>query len=318
MILNKTRIVFFGSTSLSVACLIRLYNSNEFEIVAIVTQPDKPVGRNQKIIINPVKQFAIDNNILCFQPIKLNQEIDQIIALGCPLGVCVAYGQRLSLNLLNSFKYGVINVHPSLLPQYRGAAPINYAIWNQDSQTAISIMKMEQTMDTGPICCQNIIDIPSGFTSGDLLNVVIQKAPGLLYQSLLDIISEKVIWIQQDKTNPYLVASMLTKQQEKIDWSQPAIKIVGHINAFSPIPGTYTNFADQKIIKFYHAEAVHHNSNQLPPGTVLKLEPNVFLIACGESDKAVRITEFLLPGKKRTKVINYHGTYPFKIGDVFF
>lgn len=312
----KTKIVFFGSAALSLACLKYLYHSNDFEIVGVVCQPDKPNGRNHKITFGPVKQFCLENQILCLQPNKVNVNLSVITKLHAQIGACVAYGQKIGQTLLDSFPLGIINVHPSTLPKYRGAAPINYAIWNNDPTTSICIMKMEQTMDTGPVCLKHNLIIEPGMTAGDLLAIVSKLAPKLLHDALLDIINNQVVWTEQDKKNVYPMAPMLKKVQEQIDWNQPAQTIVSHINAFSPTPATYTYYHQTKLIKFYKALIGSHHHDQVA-GKINRIEKDFICITSVTPNSCVHLSEFLIPGKKKIQVKDYHGTYPFQVGDQF-
>lgn len=314
--MNKVKVVFFGSNKLSAACLELLIQSKEFEVVAIVCQPDKPFGRGKKINVSFLKEIAIKNNILCLQPYKVSECFDQLKVLQSELGVCVAYGQFLPEKILNLFNKGVINVHPSLLPKYRGAAPIQHAIWNGEGYSAITIMKMTKGMDAGPYCCQKEFKINCQDNFETIMNLVINEAPQILYESLKSIINNNVTWTNQDDSKKTL-APILTREQEKINWLEPAQRIINHIRAFSPTPGTYSFYDKNKnFIKLFSAYVGNHKIS-LSPGTINEICSNYICVKSGDND-CVHIIDFLIPGKKRTNIKDYHGKFPFNLGDCFY
>lgn len=314
--MNKIKIVFFGSNKLSAACLNFLIDSKEFEVIAIICQPDKPFGRGNKINFSLLKEIAIQNNILCLQPYKVSECFDQLKMLQSELGVCVAYGQFLPEKILNLFKKGVINVHPSLLPKYRGAAPIQHAIWNGDESSAITIMKMTKGMDAGPYCFQKKFKINDQDNFGAIMDLVIHEAPKILYESLKSIFNNNVIWIDQDDSKKTL-APILTREQEKINWLTPGKKIINHIRAFSPVPGTYTFYDKNKdFIKLFSAYTGNHKLSS-SPGFINEICSNYICVKSGDND-CVHIIDFLIPGKKRTNIREYHGKFPFSLGDNFY
>ena len=305
----RTKVVFFGSTQLSAACLESLLNVEDFEIVLVVTQPDNL--KSKKNPFNDVKKIALQHNLNLLQPQKITDIYDDLKRCQTNLGVCVAYGQFISTKICDLFSLGIINVHPSLLPKYRGGAPVAHAIWNNDAVTAISIMKIIQQMDAGPYCYQQEIKINPDWTAGDLMNHVISLAPSILLNCLRKIVANEITWIKQDETKKSL-APVLTREQERINWNQPANRIVQHIKAFSPQPGTFSEFAPQQSIKWFNAKlGSHHLSSSF--GTINHINNEYICIQA--QDDCVHITDFLLPGKKRIKVCDYHGTYPVKVND---
>lgn len=314
--MNKIKIIFFGSNKLSVACLNFLINSKDFEVVAVVCQPDKPFGRGKKMSFSFLKEIAIKNNILCLQPYKVIESFDELKKLQSDLGVCVAYGQFLPEKILNLFDKGVINIHPSLLPKYRGAAPIQHAIWSGETSSAITIMKMTKGMDAGPYCYQKEFKISDKDNFGTIMNLVINEAPKILYENLKLIFENNVTWIQQDDSKKTL-APILTREQEKINWFESSNKIFNHIRAFSPVPGTYSFYDKNKnFIKFFDAYMGNHKISS-PPGTINEICSNYICVNSGQND-CVHIIDFLIPGKKRTNIKEYHGRFPFNSGDSFY
>ncbi|WP_027124246.1 methionyl-tRNA formyltransferase [Mycoplasmoides pirum] len=310
-----TKIIFFGSTTLSSNCLLEILNNKNFEVLAIVCQPDNPKAKKNNLF-SEVKNIALKNNIICLQPEKIIDMCQFLNKLKPDIGVCVAYGQFLPKQIRDLFVHGIINVHPSLLPKYRGGAPIQHAIWNNDNKTGISIIKLIKEMDAGPCCFQNVFDIDKNWTAGDLMNEVIKQAPKILVDCLNKIISNQITWIDQnDSKKSY--APVLTKEQEKINWNSSGKLIIQHIKAFSPKPGTYSYYKNNKIFKFFNAFEGQHKFDS-KPGTINLIEKKYICIQSNDPNSCVHVFEFLIPGKKQTNIVNYNGKFPFNIGDNFF
>ncbi|WP_033160220.1 methionyl-tRNA formyltransferase [Mycoplasmoides alvi] len=310
----KTKVIFFGSTNLSAACLSQILSDKNFDVCCVVCQPDNPKAKkNNKW--NEIKQTALKYNIKCLQPLKIVEIFEEIKSLKAEIGICVAYGQFIPESIINLFHYGIINVHPSLLPKYRGGAPIQHAIMNGDLETGITIMKLTKEMDAGDYCFQNNFSINSEWTSGELMNKVIKDAPKILLLCMYKILSNDITWHHQDSTQKSL-APIFTREQEKINWNFEAFKIVRHIKAFSPAPGTFSFFDKNKTIKFFNATLGNHEFDT-EPGIINLLDKN-FICIQAINKKCVHITEFLLPGKKRIEVRKYNGVYPFNLKDKLF
>ena len=252
------KIVFFGTPDFAKESLESIYNDNN-EILAVVTNPDKPKGRGMKVISSPVKEFAIDKKIKIYQPQKVrnNQEfIEALKELKPDLLCVVAYGKILPKEVLNIPKYGAINVHGSLLPKYRGAAPIQWAIINGDKTTGITTMFMDEGMDTGDMILKKEVNIEDDETTGELWNRLskiggellvetIQKIEGIKKDRTIEEIKEELKVQKQGKD--FTLAPMLNKEIAKIDWNLETIKIKNLIRGLNPILGAYSTIENKKI-----------------------------------------------------------------------
>ncbi len=255
------KIVFMGTPDFARDSLEALYNSNN-EIIAVVTNPDKPKGRGMKNIASPVKEFAKEKNLRLYQPIKVrgNEEfLEEMKSLNPDLFCVVAYGKILPKEILEVPKYGSINVHGSLLPKYRGAAPIQWAVLNGDKETGITTMFMDEGMDTGDMILKEKVSIGDDETTGELWDRLSKIGAKLLVDTVYKIDeitkSNKEIKLQELKEQigaekqgeDYSTAPMLDKEMAKIDWNKPAIEIKNLVRGLNPIMGAYTYLNDKKI-----------------------------------------------------------------------
>ena len=244
------KIVFMGTPDFAKESLEAVYNAKH-EIIGVVTNPDKPKGRGMKMIASPVKQFAEENGLKVYQPIKVrnNEEfIEEIKALEPDVICVVAYGKILPKEILDIPKLGCINVHGSLLPQYRGAAPIQWAVLNGDKKTGITTMYMDVGMDTGDMILKEEVEIGDDETTGELWDRLSKIGGELLVKTLEQIENGTAPRIKQGED--FTVAPMLDKQMAKIDWNEKtASEIKNLVRGLNPIMGAYT-FLNGKKIKF--------------------------------------------------------------------
>ena len=266
------RIVFMGTPDFAKESLEALYNANH-EIVAVVTNPDRPKGRGMKMIATPVKEFAESKNLQVFQPerIRNNEEIINKIKELVPDVICVvAYGKILPEEILDIPHLGCINVHGSLLPKYRGAAPIQWAVLNGDKTTGITTMYMDKGMDTGDMILQEEVEIGENETTGELWNKLAKLGAKLLVETLEKIEDGTAPRTKQNDSEA-TIAPMLEKEMAKIDWeNKTAEEIKNLVRGLTPIMGAYS-FLNGKKIKFWKVEASDSeaNSKNQKPGTVL-------------------------------------------------
>ena len=266
------KIVFMGTPDFARNSLEKIYNSGN-EILAVVTNPDKPKGRGMKMIYTPVKEFALENNIKIYQPLKVrnNEEfINEIKELNPDLLCVVAYGKILPKELLDIPKYGSINVHGSLLPKYRGAAPIQWAVLNGEKITGVTTMFMDEGMDTGDMILKEEVLIGEDETTGELWNRLSKIGANLLEETIeiidkIDNKDEKTleqIKIEigaQKQGKDYTLAPMLNKEIAKIDWDKPSYQIKNLIRGLNPIMGAYT-ILDGKKIKIWEVKIITVNN----------------------------------------------------------
>ena len=269
------RIVFMGTPDFAKESLEAVYNAG-YEILGVVTNPDKPKGRGMKIMASPVKEFAIEKNIKIYQPLKVKNNIEfiqEIKDLNPDIICVVAYGKILPKEILEIPKLGCINVHGSLLPRYRGAAPIQWAILNGDKTTGITTMYMDIGMDTGDMILKEEVDIGEDETTGELWERLSKIGGNLLVETLKEI--EKGIAPREKQGNDYTLAPMLNKEMAKIDWeNKTAEEIKNLVRGLNPIMGAYT-FLNGKKIKFWKVsiapedELITDNIEIMRNGTVI-------------------------------------------------
>lgn len=291
------RIVYMGTPDFAVDPLQKLAAS-EHEVVAVFCQPDKPRGRSGQPAFPPVKEAAVALGIPVYQPVKIREPeyLDIIRELKPDVAVVVAFGQILPQTLLDIPTYGCINVHASLLPMYRGAAPIQWSIINGDAQTGVTIQQMDAGLDTGDILMTKVIDIAPEETSESLFN----KLSLLGGPMVLDVLQQMEAGTtnpvpQGEATTPY--AKMMTKEMGQIDWNESAVAIERKIRAFNSWPCAYTQLED-KVMKIWTAKVTEETTDQ-PAGSVV-LRKNRMLVQTG--DTLLELTEVQLAGKKRMPV----------------
>ena len=292
------RIVFLGTPDFSVGCLDALIKSKH-EVVAVVTQPDK--ARNRMVVsYSPVKQKALDNNIKVLQYEKIRKEgVEDLKALNPDLMVTCAYGQIISQEILDIPKYGVINVHASLLPKYRGSAPIQWAIINGEKETGITIMQTALGIDSGDIILQKKVAIKDGETAGELFDDLAQVGPGVLMEAIDLIESGKATFIKQDESKATHFP-MLNKEFGHIDWNENGQAIINKIYGLNPWPSAY-GMIDGKLFKIFKGEFFEFNHDK-----------QVGLI---EGDKVycgggyIQLEDVQIEGKKRMKFDEFNRGY---------
>ncbi|MCX7904203.1 MAG: methionyl-tRNA formyltransferase [Caloramator sp.] len=306
------RAIFMGTPDFAVPTLRRLIELHE--VLAVFTQPDKPKGRGQKMQPPPVKEVAIKYNIPVYQPQKLknNKEaIDLIKSLNPEVIVVVAYGQILPKEILDIPKYGCINVHASLLPKLRGAAPINWAIINGFKATGVTTMLMDVGLDTGDMLLKREVEIKDDETAGELHDRLMIIGADLLIETLGKIKDGSIIpEKQEDSISSY--APMLSKDMGHINWDKNNIEIYNLIRGLLPWPGAYF-FYKNNMIKIWKAKIGNNNINEVP-GKILDVTRDGIEIACKEG--SIIITELQEMGGKRMPVGSYLNGHNIEIGSI--
>ncbi|MFC0014286.1 MULTISPECIES: methionyl-tRNA formyltransferase [Allobacillus] len=293
------KIVFMGTPDFSVPILKMLIDS-DYDVVAVVTQPDKPRGRKRQMTPSPVKAFALEHSVPVIQPVKIRTDFEEILQYEPDLIVTAAYGQILPKELLDVPPFGCINVHASLLPELRGGAPIHYAIMQGKKETGVTIMYMAEGMDTGDMISQEAIPIEENDHTGSLHDKLSIVGAGLLKKTLPAIFSNEVKATPQNHENA-TYAYTIKREEEKIDWQKTQEEIYNHIRGLHPWPVAYTTYKDQTI-KIWWAEKVEQTSNG-KPGEILRVEDGLFI---GTADgKQLNITELQPAGKKRMKTEDF-------------
>lgn len=304
------RIVFMGTPDFAAASLKKLIDE-KYDIAAVFTQPDKPRDRGMKLSYSPVKELALENNIPVYQPTKLRDgtATELIKSLRPDILVVVAYGRILPDDMLEVPKYGAINVHASLLPKYRGAAPIQWAVLNGDKITGVTTMYLASEMDTGDIIYTSETEIGEFETSGELFDRLMVMGAELLDRTLRDIEAGTAPRTQQDHSKASYV-KMLDKSLSPIEWAKTPREIIKQIYGLQPWP-VATAELNGKVFKIYSAEYTQ-NKTFKTPGSVVSAGKKGIEIAClgGET---LLITELQAAGKKRMKASDYLLGHPIKV-----
>jgi len=281
------------------------------EVVAVYTQPDKPSGRGNKITFSPVKELALAQGLAVFQPqrIKPPEALEQFQSHRADVAVVVAYGRILPATFLNAFSNGAINVHFSLLPKYRGAAPVNWAIVNGETETGVTTMKMDEGLDTGDILLQRSTAIGSDETAIALMERLSVVGAELLSETLRELDSLKPV--KQD-TDLASLAPIMKKEDGLIDWKSSATEIADRVRGFQPFPTAYTYFQSKRLT-LWQAGATESASDSFSLGEVVEAKGNQLTISCGFG--LLKIGELQLEGKKRMSTRDFLNGVKLKIGD---
>ncbi len=286
------RIVFMGSPDFAVPCLDTLLSTDE--VVAVVCQPDKPAGRGQKLTPPPVKARALAAGLRVMQPTSVRKPpfLDELRALAPDVCVVVAYGKILPPDVLAAPKHGCLNVHASLLPRYRGAAPIQWAIIRGERETGVTLMQMDAGMDTGDMLLKRAVAIDETITAGELHDKLAPVGAELLVEGLARL---KAGTLPPEKQNDAeaTLAPMLTKETGRVDFASGARAVRDRVRGCDPWPTAFTTLGDA-MLKLYRPRVV---SGSGVPGVVLGADRDGLIVACGED--AVAFGELQLPGKKR-------------------
>lgn len=298
------RIVFMGTPQFAVSCLEALLES-ECNIVAVVTQPDRPQGRKKVLTPSPVKEAALKHHLPVLQPERMrNKEaVEELASFHPDLIVTAAYGQILPKSLLEVPELGCVNVHGSLLPAYRGGAPIQRSIINGESKTGITLMYMAEGLDTGDMIAVEEVEITDEDTSGTLFEKMGAAGAALLKRELPRLLAGRVEAQPQDESLA-TYAPNLTRQDEMVDWTRSAREIFNQVRGLSPFSGGYTLW-NGEVFKIWEVERPEENGPEAgaAPGTVLDVNDKAIVVACG--DGAVRLTKIQPAGKKAMPVSEF-------------
>jgi methionyl-tRNA formyltransferase len=301
------RIIFMGTPEFAVCTLESLIEAGH-EIVLVVTQPDRPKGRGKEVQVTPVKKVAVNHSIPVFQPVKLREEA-ALVELGkypADIMVVVAFGQILPKSVLEMTKYGCINVHASLLPAYRGAAPIQWAIINGETVTGITTMEMDEGLDTGDMILKEEVVITSEETGASLHDKLAVVGASLCVKTLKAIEDGKATYEKQGETTTKY-ASMLKKEMGRVDWNKSAVEIERLVRGLNSWPGAYSLWKDKelKIWKVKVADILTFDEQRVEevsysPGEIIKVDKRTVIIQTGLG--CLEILEIQTPGKKRMTV----------------
>lgn len=289
------RVIFMGTPDFSVGTLDALVHAGH-DVCLVVTQPDKPKGRGGKMQYTPVKEKALSYNIPVYQPKRVRDPecVEELRKYNADVIVVIAFGQILPGSILKMTPYGCINVHASLLPRYRGAAPIQWAIIEGESTTGVTTMQMDEGLDTGDMIQKKEVPIAPDETGETLHDKLAAAGAELCVDTLKALENGTAKWEKQGDS-PTAYAKMLTKELGNIDWSQPAVKIERLVRGLNSWPSAYSCW-NGKIMKIWQAQAEAYPGNEAP-GTVVSVGKNDFCVQTGEG--VLRVREVQMPGKKR-------------------
>lgn len=306
------KVIFMGTPDFSVGTLEALVEAGH-EVVLAVTQPDKPKGRGKELQFTPVKKCALKHNIPVFQPRRVREAecMEELRKYNADIMVVVAFGQILPKEILEMTPYGCVNVHASLLPKYRGSAPIQWSIIDGEEVTGVTTMQMDEGIDTGDILLKKEVAIDKKETGGSLFDKLAAEGAKLCVETLEALQNKTVNPIPQgETTTPY--AKMIRKELGNIDWTKRGIEIERLIRGLTPWPSAYTNW-NGKVMKIWDAEVVDGVSEEAP-GTIVKVEKDAFYVQTGEN--LLKVCELQIPGKKRMDAGAFMRGYQVKEGVV--
>ncbi|AIG65259.1 methionyl-tRNA formyltransferase [Weissella tructae] len=310
-----TKIIFMGTPDFSVPILNALIAAPEYDVIAAVTQPDRPVGRKKVLQPTPIKAAALAGDVPVFQPVKLggSDELDQLIAMEPDLIVTAAYGQFLPTRFLESAKIAAINVHASLLPKYRGGAPIHYAVMNGDAKTGVSIMYMVKKMDAGDVLSQAEIAIPENATTGEMFADLSTLGRDTLLATLPGLIAGEIEGTPQD-AELVSFSPNIAPEEEILDFTGSAQSVHNHVRGLNPFPTAHTTINGVRTkIQQTHLTG---ETTELPAGAIVKKTKKELWLAAGDG-QVIAIDELQPAGKPKMAVAAYlNGHAAFNEGDI--
>ena len=308
------KIIYMGTPDFAVAPLEAILKAGH-EVTAVVTQPDRQKGRGREVQYSPVKECALSYGIPVLQPLKIKEKgaVEELRKYPADIFVVAAFGQLLSEEILNMPRLGCINIHASLLPAYRGAAPIQWCVINGEEKTGVTIMQMAKGMDTGDILLQKEVVLDEKETGGSLFDRLMETGAELIVEALPKIEAGELIpVVQKEELATY--AGKITKDMGNIDFAKSAVTIERLIRGLNPWPSAFTHYKG-KILKIWEADVVSEcaNAENPVPGTVIAMDKESFTLATGEG--ALRIRSLQPEGKKRMSCAEFMRGYEVKVGE---
>lgn len=322
------KVIFMGTPDFAVGALEALLEAGH-EVTAVVTQPDKQKGRDRKVQFSPVKECALAHGLTVLQPerIKAPEAVEELRKFEADIFVVAAFGQILSREILEMPRYGCVNIHASLLPKYRGASPIQYAVLNGDDVTGVTIMQMDEGMDTGDILTMKAIPVEDDDTGGSLFDKLSVLGAELLIKTLPRIEAGEIIPVKQDEEDATHVR-MLTKDMGKIEWEKDAVLLERQVRGMNPWPSAYCGLRG-KGLKIWRAEVAseepregnahaglfrHSEEKEITPGEVVAVAKDSIHVQTGRG--VLVLKEVQLEGKRRMPVRDFLLGCPLKVGEI--
>ena len=307
------RIIFMGTPDFSVGTLEALVEAGH-EVCLVVTQPDKPKGRGKEMQYTPVKEAALKHGIEVYQPRRIREAecVEKLRQYNADIMVVIAFGQIIPKEILEMVPYGCVNVHASLLPKYRGAAPIQWSIIDGEAVTCVTTIQMDEGLDTGDMLLKTEVPITAEET-GESLHDKLAKAGAALCVETLAKLQEGSIVPEKQGESPTAYAKMLDKKLGNIDWTKSAVEIERLVRGLNSWPSAYT-YWNKKVVKIWKASVTDENSNE-QVGTVVKVEKDGFYVQTGNG--LLKVLELQIPGKKRMDAGAFLRGYTIEPGEVF-
>ncbi|MEE0931614.1 MAG: methionyl-tRNA formyltransferase [Clostridium sp.] len=303
------KIVFMGTPDFAVPSLEALID--KYGVEAVFTQPDRPKGRGKKMAFSPVKEVAVKHDIKVFQPEKLKDDrdaVEYLKELSPDFIIVVAFGQILTKEVLDIPKYGCINLHASLLPMYRGAAPINWVVVNGEKKSGNTTMLMDVGLDTGDMLLKDEVEITENMTAGELHDILMARGGNLLIETIEGLANGTIKGIKQEGETCY--AKMLSKDTGKISWDKSAREIHNLIRGLNPWPIAHTTYKNENM-KIYQSEVLSEDSNK-EPGTIISVNKTGMKVSCKEGVLLVKKVQF--PNGKPLTIEQYINGKDIEVG----
>lgn len=306
------KIIYMGTPDFAVPALVALVDAG-YEVAGVVTQPDKPKGRGKTLVPTPVKEEALKHGIPVYQPKKVREPefVETLKEIGPDIIIVAAFGQIIPKEILDMPEFGCINIHASLLPKYRGAAPIQQAVINGDEEAGITIMKMGTGLDTGDMISQASVLLTKDETGGSLFDRLADLGAELLVKTLPSIFDRTAVYEPQPEESPTPYAGMITKQMGLLDFHKSAEELERLIRGMDPWPSAYT-FLNGKSLKVWKAAVEQNVSGQEEPGTITGTDKEGIHVTCGQGSLILK--EIQLEGKKRMDAAAFLRGYPVETG----
>ena len=294
------KIVYMGTPDFAVPPLAALVE-NGYEVTAVVTQPDKPKGRGKTLLPTPVKEEALKHDIPVYQPLKVRDPefVETLQKLEPDMIVVAAFGQIIPKTILDMPKYGCLNIHASLLPKYRGAAPIQQAVIDGEKESGVTIMQMDVGLDTGDMISQAVVPLAEDETGGSLFDKLAEEGAALLIKTIPSIVDGTAVYTKQPEESPTPYAAMISKKMGLMDFSKNATELERLVRGLNPWPSAYT-FLNGKTLKVWKCAVESAECGKAEPGTIIGVDKAGIHVACGSD--ALILKEVQLEGKKRMEV----------------
>ncbi|MGN8886660.1 methionyl-tRNA formyltransferase [Blautia sp. HCP28S3_G10] len=308
------KIVYMGTPDFAVPPLAALVE-NGYEVTAVITQPDKPKGRGKTLMPTPVKEEALKHEIPVYQPAKVRDPefLETLQKLEPDMIIVAAFGQIIPKVILDMPKYGCINIHASLLPKYRGAAPIQQAVIDGEKESGVTIMKMGTGLDTGDMISQAVVKLREDETGGSLFDRLAETGAELLVRTIPSIENGTAVYTKQPEESPTPYAAMITKQMGLLDFSKSAVVLERLVRGMNPWPSAYT-FLNNKTLKVWKCSVESGSCGKDVPGTITDVDKKGIHVACGEG--TLILEEVQLEGKKRMETDAFLRGYHVTAGTV--